>query len=260
MRTVPDADNVIEAGFARPLLETRGLCYLHRGVSLLQGVSVRIRPGRRTVILGPNGAGKSLLVRLMHGLLPPSAGQILWDGALMSASARTAQALVFQRPVMLRRSVLANLRFALAARGVGGRERTRLSLEALALAQLETLAHRPARVLSGGEQQRLAVARALVCKPRLLLLDEPTSSLDPASTAHIETLINRAHESGVTVVMVTHDQGQARRLADDVIFVQGGHVAETGPATQVLNAPNAPATRAWLKGELYLADLPPGPR
>jgi tungstate transport system ATP-binding protein len=119
------------------------------------------------------------------------------------------------------------------------------------MAHLTGKAHQPARLLSGGEQQRLAVARALVCEPELLFLDEPTSSLDPASTQMIEDLVNAAHTRGVTVVMVTHDRGQARRMGDDVIFLHAGRVAETGPRDQLLDAPRSEAARAWMAGRLY---------
>jgi tungstate transport system ATP-binding protein len=155
---------------------------------------------------------------------------------------------------MLRRSALANLRFALAVRGFCGAERARREQEALELARLGDVAHRPARVLSGGEQQRLAVVRTLSCQPDVLFLDEPTASLDPASTQAVEELIGAAHARGVTTVTVTHDAGQARRLADDIAFLHAGRVAEFGPAGQVLDAPRSAAARAWLDGRLYLDD------
>ena len=116
------------------------------------------------------------------------------------------------------------------------------------------MSHRPARVLSGGEQQRLAIARALACGPQLLLLDEPTANLDPAATAHIETLIRNAHDQGVTVLMVTHDQGQAKRLAQDLIFLQDGRLAEAGRADLLLQSPKSEALRAWLAGRLFVTD------
>jgi tungstate transport system ATP-binding protein len=159
--------------------------------------------------------------------------------------------MVFQRPVMLRRSVLANLTFALRVHGVRGAELRRRARAALARARLEDMAGRPARVLSGGEQQRLAVARALACEPHLLFLDEPTASLDPASTYAIETLIHEAHAAGVAIVMVTHDRAQALRLADDVLFMSGGRIVESGPAARVFEAPRSDAARAWLEGRLH---------
>ncbi len=235
-----------------PLLAAEGLSFHAGEKRLIEDVSLMIRPGRRTVIMGANGAGKSLLLRLLHGLIRPSEGTIVWRGGPFDRDARRAQAMVFQRPVMLRRSVLANLRFALKVRGVRGADRLAREREALERARLGDLAHSPSRVLSGGEQQRLAVARALACAPDVLFLDEPTSSLDPASTYAIEKLIMEAHSEGVTIVLVTHDVGQARRLGDDIIFMHGGHVAETGTAARVLDAPRSEAARAWLEGRLFL--------
>ncbi len=237
---------------AGPLIAARGLGYDAGGRTLLDGVDVAIGAGRRTVVMGANGAGKSLLLRLLHGLIAPTRGQVVWQGRPLDRAARRAQAMVFQRPVMLRRSVRANLDFALAAAGVPRRDRRARAEDALATAGLTHLAARPARVLSGGEQQRLALARALACAPDLLFLDEPTASLDPASTLAIEGLIGTAHARGATVVLVTHDAGQARRMGDDVIFMAHGRVAETGPAADVLSAPRSAAARAWLDGRLHL--------
>lgn len=235
-----------------PLLEVRDLGFARGGRQILRGVRLAVRPGRRTVIVGPNGAGKSVLLRLMHGLLAPSAGTVLWRGAPLDRAARRQQAMVFQRPVMLRRSARANLAFALAIRGVRGRARARRIEEALERARLTALADQPARVLSGGEQQRLALARALILEPTLMFLDEPTASLDPAATLAIETLIADAGARGTTVVLVTHDRGQARRLAEDVVVMEGGRVAESGPAARVLEAPQSEAARAWLEGRLHI--------
>ncbi|MGF1446006.1 MAG: ATP-binding cassette domain-containing protein [Pikeienuella sp.] len=237
---------------AAPLLVTRGLRYSVGRRLLLGPLELEIPAGQRTVVMGANGAGKSLLLRLMHGLLRPTAGEILWRGRPFGPANRQAQAMVFQRPVMLRRSALANLGFALKVRGVRGAERRDRAAEALRRAGLEHLATRPARVLSGGEQQRLAVARALACRPELLFLDEPTASLDPAATHAIEALISEAHALGITVVLVTHDKGQAQRLGDRVVFMAGGRIAEAGPTAQVLGAPHSEAARAWLEGRLYI--------
>ena len=235
-----------------PLLQARGLGFDAGGKRLVDRVDADFRPGRRTMIMGANGAGKSLLLRLLHGLIRPTAGEVRWQGRPLDREDRRVQAMVFQRPVMLRRSVLANVRFALAVRRVGGAERARREAEAIDRARLGDLADRPARVLSGGEQQRLAVARALACAPRVLFLDEPTASLDPASTDAIERQIGEAHGCGVTIVMVTHDIGQARRLGDDLVFLHAGRVAETGRVPEVLDAPRSEAARAWIEGRLYL--------
>ena len=235
-----------------PVMQARGLCFDAGGKRLVDHIDADLRPHRRTVIMGANGTGKSLLLRLLHGLIQPTSGKVLWQGRPLDREGRRGQAMVFQRPVMLRRSVLANLRFALAVRGVSGSERAAREADAIGQARLDDLANRPARVLSGGEQQRLAVARALACAPRVLFLDEPTASLDPASTYAIEQQIREAHQSGVTIVLVTHDIGQARRLGDDLIFLHAGRVAETGCVSEVFEAPRSEAARAWLEGRLYL--------
>ncbi|TYC48251.1 ATP-binding cassette domain-containing protein [Rhodobacterales bacterium] len=239
------------------LLEVRDLNFSAGGTDLLTGVDLIVRRGARTLIMGPNGSGKSLLMRLMHGLLRPDSGALLWKGQPLSPAARHAQAMVFQRPVLLRRSVLANLKFALSVRGLRGSERAEKTRAALADAGLEHLASRPARVLSGGEQQRLSLVRALACDPELLFLDEPTSNLDPASTAAIENLVLQANARGVTIVLITHDAGQAKRLGQDVVFLQDGQVAEIGSVDRVLNAPESEPVRAWRDGRIYLGSNTP---
>ena len=247
-RTAPPEDAVR----APELLHAHHVILEDGGKRLAGPLDVSIQTGRKLIVMGANGAGKSLLLRMMHGLIAPTEGMVTWKGQPLDRAARRRQAMVFQRPVMLRRSVIANLQFALAVKGVRGAERKRRVENALEQARLTDLARRPARVLSGGEQQRLAVVRALACAPDLLFLDEPTASLDPASTSAIETLVNDAHARGVTIVMVTHDLGQARRLADDIVFLHAGRVAESGPAERVLNAPRSAAARAWLDGRLFI--------
>jgi tungstate transport system ATP-binding protein len=202
--------------------------------------------------MGPNGAGKSLLLRLVAGLLQPSGGRITYGSRTADEAALRRIAVVFQRPVVLRRSVEANLRHALATYGVPRRERARRIEQLLDLGQLQEIAERPARVLSGGEQQRLSMVRALAAEPELLLLDEPTASLDPQATAAIEALIGQAAASGVKVVLVTHDRGQAQRLADEVLFLHRGRLAEASAADAFFNKPNSAAAQAYLEGRLLL--------
>lgn len=240
---------------AAPQLAARGLGFSIGGQRLLQDIDITAGPGRRLVVMGANGSGKTLLLRLLHGLLTPTSGQVEWQGAPLDRAARSNQAMVFQRPVMMRRSVAANLAFALRVRGLRGRARRDRADEALALARLEHLRDRPARVLSGGEQQRLALARALACRPRILLLDEPTAHLDPGSTHAIEDLIRAAQTKGVGTIMVTHDAGQARRMGDELVFLHAGHVAEAGPLRRILDAPRSEAARAWVEGRLLPRDL-----
>jgi tungstate transport system ATP-binding protein len=222
------------------------------GKTLIDGLTLELVPGGRSVVMGPNGAGKSLLMRLIAGLLQPSGGRISFGGRPADEAARRRIAVVFQRPVVLRRSVEANLRHALATYGVARRERARRIEELLDLGQLQAIAERPARVLSGGEQQRLSMVRALAAEPELLLLDEPTASLDPQATAAIEALIGRAAADGVKIVLVTHDRGQAQRLADEVLFVHRGRLTEASDADAFFSKPNSAAAQAYLEGRLLL--------
>ncbi len=218
------------------------------GRTIIDRVSFELGAGPATIVLGANGAGKSVLLRLMHGLLAPSGGRVEWLGA-NAARARWMQAMVFQRPVMLRRSVLANITYALALANVAARDRDRLAFEALDEVGLASLATRPARVLSGGEQQRLALARAWALHPEVLFLDEPTASLDPAATREIETVIKAFDASGTKIVMVTHNLGQARRLGDEVLFVHQGRVAELTPIDAFFSQPASAEAAAFIKGE-----------
>jgi tungstate transport system ATP-binding protein len=220
-----------------------------RGRRIIDDVSLVVEAGARTVILGPNGAGKSVLLRLCHGLLAPTAGRIQWSARERGNGARK-QAMVFQRPVMLRRSALANVAYGLKVAGVGAAERDARSQDALERVGLSHLADRPARVLSGGEQQRLALARAWALNPEVLFLDEPTANLDPSATHEIESAIAAIHSGGTKIVMVTHDLGQARRLADEVVFLHNGRVAERASAVRFFTGPACPEAAAFLKGEL----------
>ncbi len=230
-------------------LELDKVCFTVGERTLLNNVSLRLETGMRTVILGPNGAGKSLLLRLCHGLLAPSSGTIRWGGAGRGEETRR-QAMVFQRPVLLRRSAIANIRYVLALHGVPWRQRGGQAMEALERFGLADLAQRPARVLSGGEQQRLALARAWAAGPDVLFLDEPTSSLDPAATLSVEMAVQEFHRRGTKIVMTTHDLGQARRLADDVVFLSHGRLVEHAPAAEFFKGPGSSQARAFLAGEL----------
>jgi tungstate transport system ATP-binding protein len=219
-------------------------------VNRVDGIDLRIPARSLTVVMGPNGSGKSLLLRLMHGLIDPTAGQVLWDGRPMDETIRRGQAMVFQRPVLLRRSVAANIRFVLKHRGGSSSDRMAALLDEVGLA---SRAREPARLLSGGEQQRLALARALALDPRVLFMDEPTASLDPASTAAIENIVKRIHDRGTKIVFVTHDLGQARRLADDVAFLNRGRLVEHAPASQFFDTPESREARDFIAGRLILS-------
>jgi tungstate transport system ATP-binding protein len=230
-----------------PLL-AEDLRFAAGGVAILQGVTLAIGAGPPTVIVGPNGAGKSVLLRLLHGLLRPTGGRLLWS--LPEAEARRRQAMVFQRPVMLRRSVLANALYPLKLAGLPRAEREARARAALDSVGLAALADRPARRLSGGEQQRLALARAAALAPEVLFLDEPTASLDPAATRAVEAIVAAIAAGGTKVVMTTHDLGQARRLAGELVVLHRGRLLETGPASEVLAAPRDARAAAFLRGEL----------
>ncbi|SMF23738.1 tungstate transport system ATP-binding protein [Tistlia consotensis] len=243
-----------EGAFSAPILplELRDVCYEVGGARLIDGISLTIETGPRTLILGPNGAGKSLLLRLAHGLLRPSAGQVLWRNRKIAGAGRgpRRQAMVFQKPVLLRRSVRANLDHALALHRIGGEERRQRRREALQATGLSDRGDQPARSLSGGEQQRLALARAWALKPQVLFLDEPTSALDPASTRAVEEIVQALHAAGTKIVMTTHDLGQARRLADEVVFLNRGRLLEQGPADRFFTQPQSREAEAYLAGEL----------
>jgi tungstate transport system ATP-binding protein len=230
-------------------LRLDGLCYDASGRRLLHGLDLTLEAGPRTVILGPNGAGKSLTLRLLHGLLTPAAGTVDWNGQTPN-QVRHRQAMVFQRPVMLRRSVAANVAYALACRDVAKSARPALIAEGLELTGLSELAHRSARVLSVGEQQRLALARAWVLKPEVLFLDEPTASLDPGATRAVENIIASIVSTGTKVILTTQDLGQARRLADEIVFLYDGNLLEHGPAEQFFSEPKTTEAQAFIAGEI----------
>ena len=219
------------------------------GIRLIKDLNCTLEAGPRTMILGANGAGKSLFLRLCHGLIRPTTGRVLWQGA-KGRDPADAQAMVFQRPVMLRRSVAANVDYALKLRGMAAAERRAAVEDALGHTGLRRLADNPARVLSIGEQQKLALARAWALQPEVLFLDEPTASLDPAATHAVEQIINAIDAAGTRIVMTTHDLGQARRLGDEVMFLNRGRLLEKTPAERFFSEPENDLAQAFLKGEL----------
>lgn len=233
-------------------LEARDLRIGRNGGTLLDVPRLVFDGPGPTLILGPNGAGKSLLLRCLHGLIIPDSGQVWQDGVPLGARQKACQAMVFQQPVLLRRSVAGNLDFVLKRRGMDRATRKGRIAALLAEGGLSDKAWQSARSLSGGEAQRLAILRALATEPDILFLDEPTSALDPAATQAIERMVLRASAQGVRIVMVSHDIGQARRLAADVAMMQGGRVVEHGPAREVLETPKSEAARRYLAGGLIL--------
>ncbi|HUF80273.1 MAG TPA: ATP-binding cassette domain-containing protein [Burkholderiales bacterium] len=217
------------------------------GRTLIDRVSAEIAAGPRTIILGPNGAGKSVLMRLCHGLLEPTGGTLFWAGP---NGGRGRQAMVFQRPVMLRRSALANVVYGLRLAGFPRTECRLRAQDVLDAVGLSEVAHRPARVLSGGEQQRLAVARAWALGPEVLFLDEPTANLDPNAVRDIETLIGQIRAGGTKIVMTTHNLGQAKRLGDEILFLNQGRLVERTPVDRFFTRPASAEAESFVRTEL----------
>lgn len=228
-------------------LQLEAVSYRAGDCCLLDRISAQFRAGSRSLILGPNGAGKSLLLRLCHGLLQPSDGVLSW-----AVDRPHAQAMVFQNPVLLRRSVRANVTYALALRGMSWRMRQRRADQVLEEAGLAPRARQPAAILSAGEKQKLALARAWALRPEVLFLDEPTANLDPGATKAIEQTINAMHAAGVKIIMTTHDMGQARRLADEILFLHRGKLCESGPSATFFAQPETREAAAFLRGELLV--------
>ena len=224
-------------------VQLRGISLRYGEVDVLRDVALDIDAGGPTLLMGPNGSGKTSLLKLMMGLVAPTSG--------IALCAQNQAAFVFQKSVMLRRSVAANVAFALRAAGLAAD--AKIIHSALAQVGLAHLAQRPARLLSGGEQQRLALARALSRNPAILFLDEPTASLDPAQTKAVEDIVLASAAMGVKIVMSTHDVGQARRLAHDVVFLAGGRLVERASAVSFFNQPATPEAQRFLAGELVIS-------
>lgn len=233
-------------------LRAENLGFAAGGVPILRDVCFALEAGPPALVVGPNGAGKSVLLRLLHGLLQPTEGAVRWAGDSRGGAHRRMprDAMVFQRPVMLRRSALANAAYPLKLAGLPRAERLERARAALERVGLQALAGRPARRLSGGEQQRLALARAAALSPEVLFLDEPCANLDPAATRAVEAIVSDIAAHGTKVVMTTHDLGQARRLAGEVLFLHRGRLLEHTPAAAFFAGPRTPEAAAFLRGEL----------
>lgn len=222
--------------------------YRTRSASLLDDLSFRLEAGPISVILGPNGAGKTLTLRIAHGLIAPTAGRVGWSGD--PERARAESTLVFQRPVLLRRSARANLEYPLRLRGIPRKERHARVERALDALGLSGVSERSAQLLSGGEQHRLALARARALEPSVLFLDEPAAALDPGATKALETSIAGFRESGTKIIMTTHDLEQAKRMADEVLFLHQGRLLEHTPAAIFFKEPRSVAAQKFLQREL----------
>ena len=212
------------------------------GKTLLDVPSLAIASGERVAVLGANGAGKSTLLRIVNGLSPVAVGSVL-------APTRDEQALIFHKPPLLRRTVIENVNFVLRARGDTPEAAQSRALAALAACGLGTLAHRYARSLSAGEQQRVSLARAWACAPRLLLADEPTANLSPTATRDVEQLVLSVHANGTTLVLTTHSLAQAKRLATRILFLDEGRIIEDRPAHEFFAEPESTIARAYVRAE-----------
>jgi tungstate transport system ATP-binding protein len=227
-------------------VQLKGVDLRFGAVHALQGVDLRIAPGERVALIGANGSGKSTLLRVLHGLLRPGAGSVLRDGAMR-------QAMVFQRPFVLRMSALSNVALALWLRGTRWTAAKEQALQALGRVDLAAIALRNARTLSGGQLQRLALARAWSLKPDVLLLDEPTASLDPHAKREVEALMAEFAVSGTTLVFASHNLGQVKRLATRVVYMEHGRVLADLPVHAFFHGPLGETSREaelFVKGEL----------
>lgn len=225
-------------------LSLRNIHYSHEKGKALNDCSVDIPKSNISVVLGPNGAGKSILLKLCHGLLEPSAGTIETEDDDISS------AMVFPKPTLLKRSVLENMIYVINFMGIEKSLQSEIALAALKEFSMDKYADYPARLLSSGEQQKLSLIRALLLKPDILYLDEPTSNLDPEATATLEQMITRSRNNDVTVVMATHDLMQARRIAEQVIYIENGSILEVSKADQFFSEPRNKRAKRFIEGKL----------
>lgn len=242
-----------------PLLSLRQASVHFGAVRALENIDLSLHVGERLAMVGANGSGKTTLLRLMHGLVPLSSGERCWhppspagssSGVLRPSLRPPTMAMVFQRPFLLNLSVRNNLRIALWLRGVARAERGLRVAQALARVGLTALADRPAGALSGGQQQRLALGIAWSAQPEVIFLDEPTASLDPSAKREVEGLIAELARDGLTVVMTTHNLGQAKRLATRVIYLESGRLVVDKPVGSFFSETLPFAAEQFLQGEL----------
>lgn len=227
-------------------IQARGVHLRYGAVAALQDIDLRIAAGERVALIGANGSGKSTLLRVLHGLLRPTAGTVLRDEAMR-------QAMVFQRPFALRATALTNVALGLWLRGTRWRRARELALQALGDVGLAAVAPRNARNLSGGQLQRMAVARALALGPQVLLLDEPTASLDPHAKREVEALMAGFADAGMTLVFASHNLGQVKRLATRVVYLEQGRVLADLPVRDFFEGPLGATSReaeSFVRGEM----------
>jgi tungstate transport system ATP-binding protein len=229
-------------------LAVEGLVHVYRegSVRALDGIDLRIAAGERVALIGANGSGKSTLLRVLHGLLKPSAGSVLRDGGMR-------QAMLFQRPFALRLSAATNVALGPWLLGTPWREAREQALQALGRVGLASVALRNARTLSGGQLQRMALARAWALRPHVLLLDEPTASLDPHAKREVEALMEEFADAGMTLVFASHNLGQVKRLATRVVYMEQGRILADLPVQAFFQGPLGETSREaalFVKGEL----------
>lgn len=229
-------------------LQMRGAVVKRRGKTLLGPADLAISTSGFTIVLGPNGSGKTTLLRALHGLERLAEGQIDWQTPL--AQAQLQQAFVFQTPIMMRRSVRDNLVYPLRLSGTSNADAVATAHEWAERIGLDHALDLPAPQLSGGEKQKLALARALIRGPQIVFLDEPCANLDGRATREIETILKEVQTNGTRILMATHDIGQAKRLADDVVFLMHGAIIESGPADAFFANPATPQAAALLQGDI----------
>ena len=229
-------------------LELENVSVRKNGKVILENIGLTFGEEGFTILMGPNGAGKSTLLRLLHGLERPRGGKVQW--AVAKEDSKLQQAFVFQTPILLRRTMYENLIYPLRIAKVASEQAIKLTNEWMEKVNLADKSAVSAQLLSGGEKQKLAIARALITNPQVLFLDEPTTNLDGASTREIESILNSARDSGTRIIMTTHDMGQAKRLASDIIFIHKGVVRETATATKFFEKPGSVEAKAYLRGDI----------
>ena len=229
-------------------LTMSGAVVKRRGQTLVGPVDLEVSPKGFTIVMGPNGAGKTKLLRALHGIERLAEGEIRWQVPLLEAQER--QAFVFQAPIMLRRSVRDNLAYPLTLRGMPKQEAHALAAHWAERVGLADALDRSAPRLSGGEKQKLALARALIREPDVVFLDEPCANLDGRATREIEAILKEVQGQGTRIVMATHDIGQAKRLAEDVVFLMRGKIIEQAPASVFFRSPQTREAIALLQGDI----------
>jgi tungstate transport system ATP-binding protein len=229
-------------------LKVENACVEKRGNRIVGPIDLEISQKGFTIIMGPNGSGKTSLLRLLHGLENPRGGSLDWNGS--TETAQLHQSFVFQTPIMLRRTAIENIIYPLILRNIPKDEALKIAKEWIGKINLEKSTDINARFLSGGEKQKLAIARALTTKPQLLFLDEPTANLDGSATREIEALLQETHKAGTRIIMTTHNIGQGKRLAEDVMFIYRGNILETSNAKQFFKKPQTKEAQAFIDGDI----------